>query len=579
MAAEQLSYVDPITVNNNDSRFIHYKEGIRAYLESYLMQIPEFHVISQKKYPVYQEIKKIDLHFSGTAAIANNQISLLIKMKSQGTTDFIVKGPAKDIDKIIHQIIQKVQTYLALQKIPGSGMIQSLESFTAHSQALLYLENKPETALTLLQKALAIDKNSVAIYSHYIPLLMRQKKWRDAEKAAIAAMEIAKKNKRLFFKNLFNYYQMQIKMRYAHFWEIKETIEKISRYFEKRGHLTIAFKMLLFQSRLFRSINNNEKAKQFVEYAQKLIKNKLLDGYAAKETGAIHFAMKNYTQAVEKFNEAKNVFEKLKLNYLTLLCQSNVLSAYTVLGKLEDAVKLADKLLIEAKKIKSNPLLYIIHYNYGEIAFRKKEYEKALKSFQSAVIHSRNSENILGTLKTRYMIGRMLIRMKKYAESLKEFLVVLRFSSRLKIDKLSAWTLYYIHLAYLKTNKKAESITYLKQCIDYLGYSQDPAIEIMRKRLENIEKGIAVEDINDDPITAPEPGSASRRDRAIQQREQQPGGTPPAGSENQNRPVQGQQRQQQPGQTTGQQQQQQQQQPTVLPQGSSQQPPAKPRPN
>lgn len=115
------------------------------------------------------------------------------------------------------------------------------------------------------------------------------------------------------------------------------------------------------------------------------------------------------------------------------------------------------------------------------------------------------------------MIGRMYIKIKKYRDALEQFFLVVNQSRRLLLDRFHGWALYYLHYSYLMLKDKEKSLTYLRLSTDILGYSKEPAIEILRKRLSNLEQGKEIKDLNDDPVVIKEQENreASRRERAI----------------------------------------------------------------
>ncbi len=190
-------------------------------------------------------------------------------------------------------------------------------------------------------------------------------------------------------------------------------------------------------------------------------------GIAMNSVGKIYMELKQYKYAIEQFNSAVTLHEKINDITGLAITYASLGDAYAGLGKLDDAIKFYRKALEFNKTINSKVGRILCYDRIANIYITKKEYTQAFDAIETIYYETLilNEPKYLARIKAT--LGRIQMFMDDLEASESNLLEAYKIYKALKIDRSKfAKLCIYLSEFYEKKKEIEKAYSYFKQGVE-----------------------------------------------------------------------------------------------------------------
>nr|WP_299070968.1 tetratricopeptide repeat protein [uncultured Allomuricauda sp.] len=213
------------------------------------------------------------------------------------------------------------------------------------------------------------------------------------------------------------------------------------------------------------NLNHSNKALTEVEKRLPGITNKEIIAKFYMEKGIVEHRGGQYSNAIEKFLEARNLYEVLKDTIAISKCQTNIGGSYWELNQPDEALRnyLTAKEILESTNEPPEISISSILGNIGLIYRQKNQFKKALVYYQKSLELNRKNNMKMGEAINLQNIGSLYVKSKDYNKALPYFQEAKNVATSID-DKVGIlYADHSIGMHYIKTGNYNKGISVLKQ--------------------------------------------------------------------------------------------------------------------
>ncbi|WP_055395147.1 tetratricopeptide repeat-containing sensor histidine kinase [Flagellimonas eckloniae] len=213
------------------------------------------------------------------------------------------------------------------------------------------------------------------------------------------------------------------------------------------------------------NLNSSKEALAEVEKIISRITNKEINAKFYLEKGIVEHRGGQYSNAIEKFLEARNVYEILKDTMAISKCHINIGGSYWELNQPDEALKnyLTALEILESTNNPAEMSISSILGNIGLIYRQKNQFKKALVYYQKSLELNRKNNMKMGEAINLQNIGSLYAQSKDYNKALPYFQEAKNVATSID-DKVGIlYADHSIGMHYIKTGNYNKGISVLKQ--------------------------------------------------------------------------------------------------------------------
>ncbi len=206
--------------------------------------------------------------------------------------------------------------------------------------------------------------------------------------------------------------------------------------------------------------------KRIHEEMLKKVKNERLKFDILNQLGIIYDYLGNSDKALEFFNEALKIAEKLDEKSYIVICYINLGYIYKVKGNLNKALRYTEKALNLSMKIDYLDGIITSLLNIGVIYMEKRNFKKALDFFEKALKLTKDLEDSKDILAMLYVnIGNVYNKFEKVDKALEYYEKALKISRKIKNKEVIAVVYIGIGNIYFNMGAFKKSLYYYRKAL------------------------------------------------------------------------------------------------------------------